>query len=262
MLKTFNRSIMSQNKITGAFLTLAVILCAGIAWAQQPQKKNPESTEIWEPQPRIVVPGNQYGEAPSDAIILFDGKDLNQWESMDGGPAKWTVSDGAMTVVRGAKDIRTKQEFGDFQLHIEWRTPAVTNANQVGQNRGNSGIFLQDRYELQVLDNFENKTYSNGQTGSIYKQHIPLVNAARKPGEWQTYDVIYTAPRFNTEGRVISPAKVTVLHNGVIVQNGIDIWGPSEYIGLPVYQAHGKAPIRLQDHGDAVSFRNIWLREL
>jgi hypothetical protein len=233
-----------------------------VVHAQQSTKKNPESTEIWEPQPRIITPGNNPGDAPSDATILFDGKNLDNWVSLDGTPAKWMVSDGAMTVVRGARDIRTKQEFGDFQLHIEWRTPPVTNANQTGQNRGNSGIFLQGRYEVQVLDNFDNKTYANGQAASVYKQHIPLVNASRKPGEWQVYDIIYTAPRFNNEGRLLIPAKVTVMHNGVLVQHQVDIWGPTEYIGMPVYQAHGKGPIQLQDHGDAVSFRNIWIREL
>ncbi|MBX2962787.1 MAG: DUF1080 domain-containing protein [Cyclobacteriaceae bacterium] len=245
------------------FLPLAFVFAfSQLVWAQQTPRKNPESTEIWEPQPRIVTPGKENSAAPSDAIILFNGQHLDNWVSLDGTPAKWTVGDGAMTVVRGAKDIRTKQDFGDFQLHVEWRTPPVTQANQVGQNRGNSGIFLQDRYEIQVLDNFESKTYSNGQVGSVYKQHIPLVNASKKPGEWQTYDIIFTAPRFNNEGRILSPAKVTLMHNGILVQNHVDIWGPTEYIGLPVYEAHGKGPIRLQDHGDAVSFRNIWLREL
>ncbi|MCU0358245.1 MAG: DUF1080 domain-containing protein [Cyclobacteriaceae bacterium] len=243
-------------------LPLVLIFACSVVHAQQSTKKNPESTEIWEPQPRIITPGNNPGDAPSDATILFDGKNLDNWVSLDGTPAKWMVSDGAMTVVRGARDIRTKQEFGDFQLHIEWRTPPVTNANQTGQNRGNSGIFLQGRYEVQVLDNFDNKTYANGQAASVYKQHIPLVNASRKPGEWQVYDIIYTAPRFNNEGRLLIPAKVTVMHNGVLVQHQVDIWGPTEYIGMPVYQAHGKGPIQLQDHGDAVSFRNIWIREL
>jgi hypothetical protein len=242
-------------------LLFLVVAASSPSYAQDAAKKNPESTEIWEPQPRIITPGKNPGDAPSDAVILFDGKSLANWTALDGSPAKWTLSDGVMTVVRGGKDIRTKQEFGDFQLHIEWRTPAVTSPNQTGQGRGNSGIFLQGRYEVQVLDNYENKTYANGQAGSIYKQHIPLANASRKPGEWQVYDIIYTAPRFNDEGRLLIPAKVTVIHNGVLVQNNVDIWGPTEYIGLPVYKAHGKGPIQLQDHGDAVSFRNIWIRE-
>lgn len=253
---------MRLRLILRSILISLILVAASLALAQQPPKKNPESTEIWEPQPRLVTPGTRPGDAPSDAIILFDGKNLDSWVGLDGGPAKWTVSDGTMTVVRGTRDIRTKLEFGDFQLHVEWHSPPVTNANQVNQNRGNSGIYLQDRYEVQVLDNYDNKTYANGQAASIYKQHIPLVNAARKQGEWHSYDIIYTAPRFSSEGRVLVPANVTVLHNGIVVQNHVDIWGPTEYIGLPIYQAHGKGPIRLQDHGDAVSFRNIWIREL
>lgn len=255
---------MKHYQLIPALLMILSLTFSTLSYAQQtPPKKNPESTEIWEPQPRIITPGTNPGDAPSDAIILFDGKSLDNWTSLDGSPAKWTVSEGAMTVVRGARDIRTKQEFEDFQLHIEWRTPSVTNPNQqTSQNRGNSGIFLQGKYEVQVLDNYENKTYANGQAGSIYKQHIPLVNASRKPGEWQTYDIIYTAPHFNSEGRLLIPAKVTVIHNGVLVQNQVEIWGPTEYIGLPVYKAHGKGPIQLQDHGDAVSYRNIWIREL
>lgn len=241
-----------------------MMLCATTvgAYAQDQSKKTPESSEIWEPQPRIVTPGVQPGTAPSDATILFDGKNLNEWITADGTAPKWLVKDGAMTVVAGAKDIQTKKEFSNFQLHIEWRSPAEVKADQTGQGRGNSGIFLQDRYELQVLDNYENKTYANGQASSIYKQHLPLVNACRKPGEWQTYDVFYTAPHFNAEGRMIIPAYVTVVHNGVLTQNHVAIWGPSEYIGVPIYKAHDKAPIRLQDHGNPVSFRNIWIREL
>lgn len=253
---------MNPKFILTAFGLPAMIFVSLAGVAQQSTKQNPESTEIWEPQPRLVTPGINPGTAPSDATILFDGTNLDNWESVDGGPAKWMLADGAFTVVRGSRDIRSKQTFGDFQLHIEWRTPAVTNTNQTSQNRGNSGIFLQDRYEVQVLDNYDNKTYANGQAGSLYKQHMPLVNASRKPGEWQTYDIIYTAPRFSTEGRVLIPARVTVLHNEVLIQNNVDVWGPTENIGLPVYQPHGKAPIRLQDHGDAVSFRNIWIREL
>lgn len=225
-------------------------------------KKTPETTEIWEPQPRLVTPGQNPGDAPQDATVLFDGKNWDNWQTLEGGTPKWTLKDGAMTVVGGAKDIRTKKEFGDFQLHVEWRSPAEVNPAKTGQGRGNSGIFLQGRYEVQVLDNHNNKTYSNGQASSIYKQQIPLVNACRKPGEWQTYDIIFTAPRFNAEGRVIHPAYVTVLHNGIITQNHVAIWGPTEYIGLPVYKNHDKGPIVLQDHGDAVSFRNIWIREL
>lgn len=217
-------------------------------------------TEVWDLKPKKINPGTTAADAPSDAIILFDGKDLGQWMANTGGDAKWLVKDGAMTVTKGTGDIKTKQSFGDIQLHIEWRSPEEIVGE--GQGRGNSGIFLQERYELQVLDSYESVTYSNGQAGSIYKQSIPLVNACRKPGEWQTYDIYYTAPRFSDNGRVIVPAYITVVHNGVLIQNHTQIQGPSEFRGLPVYQSHGKAAIRLQDHGNPVSYRNIWLREL
>jgi hypothetical protein len=254
MIKTYRRRLL--------FFGITLFLATASLSAQDQSKKSPESTEIWEPQPRIVTPAEKAGEAPADAVILFDGKSFDNWTSADGGAPKWTLKDGAMTVTAGAKEIKTKKEFGDFQLHIEWRSPAEVKPEKTGQGRGNSGIFLQGRYELQVLDNYNNKTYANGQASSIYKQHIPLVNACRKPGEWQTYDVVFTAPRFNGEGRVLFPAYVTVIHNGIVTQNHIAIWGPTEYIGLPVYKAGDKGPIILQDHGDAVSFRNIWVREL
>lgn len=228
----------------------------------QPDKKTPESTELWSPEVRVITAGEKPGDMPSDATLLFDGKSLDQWVSIDDTPAKWTVKDGAVTVLPGGKDIRTKKEFGDFQLHIEWRSPATVDPKQTGQGRGNSGIFLQERFEVQVLDSYNNRTYSNGQAGSIYKQHIPLVNATRKPGEWQAYDIFFTAPRFSKEGRVVSPAYVTLIHNGVLTQNHVAVWGPTEYIGLPVYKPYEKGPIRLQDHGNPVSFRNIWIRDL
>lgn len=230
---------------------------------EQQNKKTPESSEIWEPQPRIITPGSKPGDAPSDAVVLFDGNNLaTNWLSEDGSAPKWSLKDGAMTVVAGGKGVKTKKEFGDFQLHVEWRSPAEVNPEKKGQGRGNSGIFLHGLYEVQVLDNYNNKTYANGQASSIYKQHIPLVNASRKPGEWQVYDIFFTAPRFNGEGRVIHPAYVTVIHNGVITLNHVAVWGPTQYIGLPVYTPKDKGPIVLQDHGDAVSFRNIWIREL
>jgi hypothetical protein len=179
---------------------------------------------------------------------------------MDDSAVKWGLADNAMTVVKGTGGIKTKRTFGDCQLHVEWRTPAEVVGT--GQGRGNSGIFLQSRYELQVLDNFGNETYSNGQAGSIYKQSMPLVNACRPPGEWQTYDVIYTAPRFNADGVKVASAHITVLHNGVLVQNNTEIKGTTEYIGLPKNSKHGKAPIMIQDHSNPVSYRNIWIREL
>lgn len=248
-----------------SFVSLFVFVAAATAaLAQnQPNKKTPESTEVWDPAVRVITPGEKPTDPPSDAVILFDGKNLDQWVSAkDGSAAKWNVKDGAVTVQPGTGDIKTKQEFGDFQLHVEWRTPAEVDPKATGQGRGNSGIFLQDRYEVQVLDNYNNATYSNGQAGSIYKQSIPLVNACKKPGEWQYYDIIFTAPRFNKEGRVIVPGYVTVIHNGAVVQNHTTLLGPTEYIGLPVNKPYEKGAIRLQDHGNTGSFRNIWLREL
>ncbi|MGD2124167.1 MAG: DUF1080 domain-containing protein [Gemmatimonadota bacterium] len=222
--------------------------------------QRPEETEVWEPEPGLVTPGRQ-GTPPSDAIVLFDGTDLGMWTHEDGREAEWTVEDGVVTVAPGTGDIRTRQGFGDVQLHIEWRAPAEVVGE--GQGRGNSGVFLMERYEVQVLDSYENRTYSNGQAGSIYKQHIPLVNASRPPGMWQSYDVVFIAPRFNPDGTLVSPAYMTVFHNGVLVQNHAELQGPTVYIGLPEYEAHGhREPILLQDHSNPVSFRNIWVREI
>jgi hypothetical protein len=244
-------------KTRSVLLTLIFILST---MTMEAQKGIPEVTEVHEPVPPVVTPG--IGTAPpSDAIVLFDGKDLTSWEATGGGPAPWSVENGAMTVVPGTGNIRTKQGFGDVQLHLEWRTPEIVKGE--GQGRGNSGVFLMGKYEVQVLDSYENHTYPNGQAASVYKQHIPLVNACRKPGEWQTYDIIFIAPRFNSEGRVIHPARVTVIHNGVLVQNNIEIWGETRFIGLPTYTKHeDRLPLSLQDHRDLVSFRNIWVREL
>lgn len=225
------------------------------------QITDPKATEVWEPEPRLVTPG-QGTKPPSDAIVLFKGYSFSEWQSAkDSSDVKWYLnSDSSTTVLPNAGDIVTKRTFGDCQLHVEFRTPPVVKGE--GQGRGNSGIFLQSRYEVQVLDNYQNRTYSNGQAGSIYKQTIPLVNACRKPGEWQTYDILFTAPRFNADGVLIAPARVTVIQNGIVVQLNTEIKGTTEYIGLPKYKAHGNAPIRLQDHGDLVSYRNIWIREL
>jgi hypothetical protein len=223
-------------------------------------EKTPESTELWEPVPPVVTPGERTA-APADALVLFDGTSLDEWTNAQGNAAGWTVADGCMTVKPGSGAIRTKRGFGDCQLHVEWRTPAEVSGD--GQGRGNSGIFLQDRYEVQVLDSYENVTYPNGQAGSIYKQSIPLVNACRKPGEWQVYDIIYMAPRFSENGRVAVPATITVLHNGILIQNHVEIRGTTPFIGLPEYISHGlKEPISLQDHDNPVSYRNIWIREL
>ncbi len=223
-------------------------------------QKNPESTELWDPVPPVVSPGENT-KPPSDAIVLFDGTNLNEWVSAKAGPAGWIVADGCMTVKPGTGSIKTKRGFGDCQLHIEWRTPSEVKGD--GQGRGNSGIFLQDRYELQVLDSYNNNTYTNGQAGSIYKQSIPLVNACKKPGEWQVYDIIYTAPRFSENGRVAIPAHITVLQNGILILNNTEIRGTTPFIGLPRYDPHSmKEPLSLQDHTNPVSYRNIWIREL
>jgi hypothetical protein len=222
-----------------------------------------EETEVWEPVPAVIsVPANGI---PSDAISLFNGKDLNQWQGAEGGVAKWKIVDGALVVVPKTGDIKTKESFCDMQVHVEWRTPTLItdDAGKLleSQARNNSGVFLQERYEVQVLDSYNNKTYSNGQAGSIYKQSIPLVNASRAPGEWQSYDIIFTAPTFTAE-KLATPGYVTVLHNGVLVQNHFEIQGATEWIGKPVYKAHDCAPLRLQDHGNAMNFRNIWVRKL
>ena len=244
------------------YLTLAFFFIVTVSLAQNKTRESldPTVTEVWEPRPAKITPGQNGGDAPSDAIQLFNGKDLGEWTSLDGSEAKWTMKDGAMTVQKGTGDIKTKRTFGDIQLHIEWRSPSEIIGD--GQGRGNSGIFLQERYELQVLDSYESQTYSNGQAGSLYKQAIPLANPTRKPGEWQVYDVVYTAPRFSDNGRVIIQAYITVILNGVVVQNHTQLTGPTEYKGLPVYMSHGKASLKLQDHGNPVSFRNIWVREL
>ncbi|MCO5239371.1 MAG: DUF1080 domain-containing protein [Chitinophagaceae bacterium] len=246
-------------------ITLITFLCFSIssAFAQKaPRDGDPKLTEYWDPPVRIITPGNANSDAPSDAIVLFNGKDASKWKSQkDGGEVKWKIEDGALVVVKGAGNIETKQGFGDCQLHIEWRTPAEVKGNS--QGRGNSGIFLMNRYELQVLDNYNNRTYSNGQAASIYKQTPPLVNASRGPGEWQTYDILFTAPTFQEDGTVKTPARITVFHNGVIVQNNTTIWGSTQYVGTPNYETHSpKEPISLQDHGNPVAYRNIWIRPL
>jgi hypothetical protein len=190
----------------------------------------------------------------------LDGTNLNQWIKEDGGEPKWELKNGFMTVTKDGGGIKSKQKFGDIQCHIEWRTP--TPVNGAGQERGNSGVYLQERYEIQVLDSYQNRTYSNGQAGAIYKQAIPLVNASRKPGEWQTYDIFYTAPRFSEKGTLVIPAYLTVLHNGVLIHNHVALAGPTQEHGLPIYVPHGNGSILLQDHGNPISYRNIWVREL
>ncbi|MNM73265.1 hypothetical protein D3C81_849850 [compost metagenome] len=250
-----------NDSVIGPVLMAVCLLAAAPAFAQTSgdPARDPTKTEVWTPVPTIVATPS--GRAPSDAIVLFDGKDVSPWESEQGGSVPWVVADGALTVVPGSKGIRTKQRFCDVQLHVEWRTPVETKGF-VGQNRGNSGIFLQDLYELQVLDSYNNATYANGQAGSIYKQAMPLVNASRAPGQWQAYDIIWKAPRFSQGGGLTSPARITVLHNGVLVQDDTVLAGKTEYIGAPSYAPHACAPIYLQEHDSKVSYRNIWVREL
>lgn len=232
-----------------------ITLCCFTSYAQ-----NPEDTEVWEPEPEIVAPGYSYASPPADAIVLFSENNLDHWIGKNNGEAPWIIEGNHFTVKPGTGAIQTRKKFNDFQLHIEWRSPLVVKGD--GQGRGNSGIFLQGRYEVQVLDSYNNRTYSNGQAASIYKQAIPLVNVTQPTGKWNSYDIIYTAPRFNTNGELTSPAYVTVLHNGVVVQNHTEIKGSTKFIGAPSYKAHGAGPIMLQDHSNPVSFRNIWIREL
>ncbi len=238
---------------------------AGITYpeytGEEPTK--PEETELYKPVPPKVVPGIN-NLPPSDATVLFDGNNLDNWiSSRDSTVAKWHVNaDGSMTVNDKTGDIQTKQSFGSVQLHLEWSSPA--EIQREGQNRGNSGVFFQNLYEVQVLDNNDNDTYVNGQVGSIYKQHIPLAMASVPSGEWNTYDIIYHAPEFNEEGKKTKSGTFTVLHNGILIQDHVEIKGTTPFIGWPKNEPHGKGPIKLQDHGDnsRVSYRNIWLREL
>ena len=241
----------------------------------QPQPAAPrhEDTEYYTPVPPVVTPAPGAGlttGAPADAVVLFGAHDLAGWTSVsDGSPARWTVADGVVTVLKSSGNIQTTRRFTNYQLHIEWRVPPEVTGT--GQLRGNSGVFLASTgkgdagYELQIMDSYQNPTYVNGQAASIYKQFPPLANASRKPGEWQAYDVVWTAPTFNADGSLKSPAYVTALHNGVLVQNHVALKGETVYVGQPAYKAHGPSPIKLQAHGDPsppISFRNMWVREL
>ena len=249
-----------------------LVMAAAVMFAQQPGQMKPEDTEVWTPVPPIVTPGVTDSAPPSDAIVLFDGKNEDEWVSaQDHAPARWDVHDGILTVskVSGTGNIETRRRFKNYQLHIEWRIPESITGS--GQARGNSGVFLastgpgDDGYELQVLDSYNNTTYVNGQAGSIYKQSAPLVNPNRKPGQWQSYDVVWTAPTFSADGALKTPAYVTVFFNGVLIQNHFELKGQTLYIGKPFYKPYDTAPIKLQAHGDKsepISFRNIWVREL
>jgi hypothetical protein len=261
-------------RITAVFLSAAIVTIGSQACAQasSTDKPKPADTEFYQPVPPVVTPATTVGMPPSDAIVLFDGKDLQQWVAAKDGttPADWEVHDGVMTVKKnGVGSIQTRQKFQDYQLHMEWKIPATIEGE--GQARGNSGLFLASTgpgdagYEVQILDNYINKTYTNGMLGSLYKQSTPLVNAARKPGEWSSYDVVWTAPRFNADGSLKTPAFATVFENGVLVENHFELKGETLYIGKPFYKAYTTAPIKLQAHGDKsepISLRNIWVREV
>ncbi len=253
------------------FTIFAFISFSFIANAQAKYKNFQDSIaaeaaklEVWTTVPEVTA-GRYINEAPSDAIILYNGKDFSSFHGRNGKKIGWTIDpDGALTDVKGAGDLITNESFGDCQLHVEFRTPAIVKGS--GQSRGNSGIYLMGLYEIQVLDSYKNPTYSNGQAAAVYKQHIPLVNASRQPGMWQAYDIIFKAPVFKTNGELDKPATVTVLHNGVLVQNNVSILGPTDWVTKPVYKKHdAKLPMFFQDHGDdgnPISYQNIWIRPL
>lgn len=226
------------------------------------QQGDPKLTEVWDPIPKQVKAYGVFTRAPADAVVLFNhASDSSKWRHVNGATCRWSITDSVITVKPKTGNIVTKQEFGDCQLHIEWRTPYIVSDS--GQGRGNSGVFFMQRYELQILDSYQNKTYVNGMAGSIYKQYAPLVNASLGPGEWQSYDVLFTAPLFYESGLLKSPARITVFHNGILIINNVSIAGSTTYIGIARYQMHeSKSPLMLQDHGNPVSFRNIWIREL
>ncbi|HSZ54601.1 MAG TPA: DUF1080 domain-containing protein [Tepidisphaeraceae bacterium] len=264
---------IAKSRIAG--LTVGSLIVAGLGSVliaqDRPARMRPQDTEVWTPEPPVVTPGPAVSEEPpSDAIVLFDGKNLDEWVIAGSHkPATWFVEDGIVKVNKKTGNIETKRRFKDYQLHVEYRIPVDIKGS--GQGRGNSGVFLASTgpgdagYELQVLDNYNNKTYVNGMAGSIYKQSIPLANACRKPGEWQCYDIAWTAPRFKPDGSLESPAYVTVFFNGVLVDNHFELKGETLYIGKPVYKPYDTAPIKLQAHGDnsvPISFRNIWVREI
>lgn len=244
--------------VAGVFF-ISVVIAAQAPPPKRVPGQMPDPTK----EPPIVTPGATPGAPPSDAIVLFDGKDLSKWASQKdpNAPAAWDIVDGAMQVKPKAGGIQTKDRFGSVQLHVEFAAPTVVKGT--GQGRGNSGIFLMNNYEIQVLDSYDNKTYFHGQAGSIYKQHKPLANPMRKPGEWNVYDIVFTAPVFDEDGKVLERATFTAFLNGVLVQNAVEVMGVTAHDKPPYYEKHDpKMPISLQDHGDLVRFRNIWVRNL
>ncbi len=255
--------LISHKFGSAAFLILLVLLMAPANDAHG------QSTATWtihaldRPQPPVVDPGppGLPVPAPADAIVLFDGRDLSHWRAQDGSPARWKVENGYIEVVAGGGTLVSAEPFGDVQLHVEWAAPAIVKGES--QERGNSGVFLMGRYEVQVLDSYRNITYPDGQAAALYGQFPPLVNASRPPGEWQTYDITFRAPRFDAAGTLLRPARITVLHNNVLVQDNVELTGPTAHQRRPPYEAHAaRLPITLQDHGNPVRFRNIWVRSL
>ena len=248
------------SALVSGFLLVAVSAAAQDLgeWAIHDEKR---------PQPRVVDPGTestaeQPGRPPSDAIVLFDGNDLSQWRAQKtGAPAPWKVENGYVEVVPKSGGIETAASFGDCQLHIEWAAPSPPVGS--GQDRGNSGVFLMGQYEVQVLDSYQSQTYPDGQASALYGQYPPLVNATRPPGQWQTYDIVFRAPRFSADGALVRPARLTVIHNGVLTQDARELTGPTAHKARPAYKMHAaKLPLGLQDHDHSVRYRNIWIREL
>ncbi len=244
-----------------AAMVVAAAVTAGICAERRDKWKNHDMDR---PMAPVITPGEKPGDAPSDAIVLYDGKGTDAWlTDKDGGPCKWVIDpkDGAMISTKGSGYVRTKQEFGSIQLHVEFAEPTPPSGDS--QGRGNSGVFLMGEYEIQVLDTYNNRTYADGACGAVYGQHPPLVNVCRKPGEWQTYDIVFHAPVFEKDGKVARPAFVTVIQNGVLVQDHFEIWGRTEFKEAIKYHPHAaKMPLKLQDHGNPVRYRNIWVREL
>lgn len=257
---------MSQSVVLRRASLCAAVgfsLAASVAAQTPPPPRVPGQMPDPSKEPVVVTPATTPGGAPSDAIVLFDGKDLSKWVSQKDGktPAAWDVADGAMQVKPKAGAIQSKDVFGSVQLHIEFATPTVVKGT--GQGRGNSGVFLMNTYEIQVLDSYDNKTYFHGQAGSIYKQHKPLVNPIRKPGEWNVYEIVFNAPKFDEDGKLLKRATFTAFLNGVLVQDHVEVMGVTAHDRPPFYEKHAdKLPISLQDHGDLVRFRNIWVRPL
>ena len=256
---------MSRQRLRLACIAWIGLVAMNVPACAQSQQQPWPMHSMERPKPRVVDPGPYTAmmPPPSDAIVLFDGRSLERWRSADepSRPARWTVGDGWFAVVQGGGAIATVDTFGDVQLHVEWMAPDPPRGT--GQDRGNSGVFLMGQYEVQVLDSYRNDTYADGQAAALYGDHPPLVNATRPPGQWQTFDIIFRRPRFDAQGRVVRPARVTVLHNGVLVQDAMELSGPTSHQERRPYVAHADAlPITLQDHGHPVRFRNIWVRRL